>query len=543
MQEGVVVHNSSTLSGFNESLRYRSLTFSCFHRQLWTNLSSTSLLSCTANFQALPVELLTYIFTFCVEESNNIHPRYPAWLPVTHVCHRWRTIALGHAPLWTSVPSGLPLRWIKAFMERSRIMLIDLDICVDPDGWSDQPNSLVLHPRDIVLLLADFTRVRSLRLTGTHDIIHPIVNSLRNSLPIQSLSIRLLGPRIDLVLPEDLFGGKVSIRHLQFASVYCRIVAPIWLLRSVTHFTITEPMSSKLVGILHQMSALIRLEISLGYGYRGESYPDESRISPIPLPHLKNLIVRPLGPCDFLRLNHILSLPAGVKRQLELSAPETLYDWVLDDDFLEGVSTLVETANGFQHIHFSGERKEGSFRMWTGPTDTPWEDAEFCLSAKWRDPHDRRISSNHLIAFCDLLDEARARRLVIDSPSSGMLKTYWWKLLKGLPGIEELELSSTSADALDDAWKANTGPSVLPALRRVWIGSLQYAIIGDTPPRRIVRLASDDVTLLEGSAENEVELMSSGLLRLLQGWGRSRELDSKKRKGKKARRVQVQFLR
>ncbi len=30
--------------------------------------------------------------------------------------------------------------------------------------------------------------------------------------------------------------------------------------------------------------------------------------------------------------------------------------------------------------------------------------------------------------------------------------------------------------------------------------------------------------------------MSSGLLRLLQGWGRSRELDSKKRKGKKARR-------
>src|SRR6266404_7021358 len=402
MQEGVVVHNSSTLSGFNESLRYRSLTFSCFHRQLWTNLSSTSLLSCTADFQALPVELLTYIFTFCVEASNNIYLRYPAWLPVTHVCHRWRTIALGHAPLWTSVPSGLPLRWIKAFMERSRIMLIDLDICVDPDGWSDQPNSLVLHPRDIVLLLADFTRVRSLRLTGTHDIIHPIVDTLRNPLPIQSLLIRILGPRFDLVLPEDLFGGKTSISHLQLTSVYCRILAPFWLLRDVTHFTITEPVLSKLVGILHQMSALIRLEISLGYSHHWEeSDPDELRISSIPLPHLENLIVRPLYPCNFLRLNQILSLPPGVKRQLELGARGTYHDWVLDDNFLEGVSTFVEAANGFRHIHFSGERKEGCFRMWTGPTNTPWEDAEFCLSAKWKVISSYNVSSDHLIAFCD----------------------------------------------------------------------------------------------------------------------------------------------
>jgi len=116
-----------------------------------------------------------------------------------------------------------------------------------------------------------------------------------------------------------------------------------------------------------------------------------------------------------------------------------------------------------------------------------------------------------------------------------MLKTYWWKLLKGLPGIEELELSSTSADALDDAWKSNTGPSVLPALRRVRIAWLQYTIIGDTPPRRIVRLASDDVTLPEESAEDEVEIVSSGLLRLLQGLGSSK-LESKKRKGKKVRR-------
>ncbi len=248
-------------------MRYSLLT--CFHRQPSIkdapNLLSTSHPPCTANFQALPVELFTYIFTFCMEASNNLHLRYPAWLPITHVCHRWRTIALGHAPLWASIPSGLSLRWIEAFMERSRTMLIDLDIRVIPDGpWCDGPNDVVLNPGDMVLLLADFTRFRSLRLTGLRNCIRPIVDCLRNSLPIQSFSICLLGSGSNFVLPEDLFGGKVSVHHLHFkADDNCRIVAPLWLLRGVTHFTTTEPLLFELVGILREMSALIYLRSAL----------------------------------------------------------------------------------------------------------------------------------------------------------------------------------------------------------------------------------------------------------------------------------------
>jgi len=212
------------------------------------------------------------------------------------------------------------------------------------------------------------------------------VDTLRNPLPIQSLSICLLDLGFDLVLPEDLFGGKVSIRHLQFDSGVCRIVAPFWLLQGVTHFTITDPVLFTLVDFLHQMSALICLEITIDYRYHREGpNPGNLRNLPVPLPHLENLIVRPLYPCDFLQLNRILSLPAGVKRRLEWSAQGDRYERGLDDDFLEGVSTLVEAANGFRHIRFSGERKEGCFRMWTGPTNTPWEDAEFCLSVKWKD--------------------------------------------------------------------------------------------------------------------------------------------------------------
>src|SRR6266404_6964405 len=518
----------SLMPGTHIDFRMRYSLLTCFHRQPSIkdapNLSSTSHPSRTANSQALPIELFTYIFTFCMEASNNLHLRYPAWLPITHVCHRWRTIALGHAPLWASIPSGLSLRWIKAFMERSRTMLIDLDISVIPDGC-DGPNDVVLNPRDMVLLLADFTRFRSLRLTGQHESIRPIVDCLRNSIPIQSLSICLLDPGDNFVLPEDLFGGKASVHHLHFNAMdNCRIVAPLWLLRGVTYFTTTEPLSFELVGTLREMSALIYLKVCLDRTIREESGPDVLGIAPIPLPHLKSLIVRPQFPNDFLRLNQILSLPAGVKRRLELGARGP-GNWIVHEDCIEDLSTLVEAANGFHHVHLSGLRKEGWFRMWTGTADMAWEDAEFCLHAEWRDaPRFQRgnVSASHLISLCDVLDVARVRRLVIDSPPSDTPKTYWRNLLKGLPGIEELGLSSTSADTLDDAWKSNTGPPVLPALRRVRIGSLQYAIIGDTPPRRIVRLAPDGVTLPgEESAENEAEIMSSGLLRLLQGLRRS----------------------
>ncbi len=49
---------------------------------------------------------------------------------------------------------------------------------------------------------------------------------------------------------------------------------------------------------------------------------------------------------------------------------------------IQRLSPIVEAANGFQHIHFSGEKEEGWFRMWAGNAATTWEDAKFCLYGK-----------------------------------------------------------------------------------------------------------------------------------------------------------------
>jgi hypothetical protein len=100
----------------------------CLPTDVMQKYKRTHSSSVASNLHALPVELLVCIFTFYAEALDDPLLPSPAWLPITHVCHHWRTIALSHGPLWTSITRGLSLRWIKAFMERSRTMLMDFDI-------------------------------------------------------------------------------------------------------------------------------------------------------------------------------------------------------------------------------------------------------------------------------------------------------------------------------------------------------------------------------------------------------------------------------
>ncbi|KAH9046747.1 hypothetical protein EDB84DRAFT_1464963 [Lactarius hengduanensis] len=474
-----------------------------------------------ANLHALPVELLAHIFTFCTEVPEDQSLPYPAWLPVTRVCRYWRAIALSHGPLWTSITPGLSLHWIKVFIERSRTSLMDFDIRVGPT-W---PNIGISH-EDIILLLTDFMRVRSLRLTGSYFALHAILRSLRSSLPIESLSLCDFGWQTFYYLHDDWFGGKASIRRLHLAGGG-HIVVPQWLLRGVTHFTsgqlITLPY---LLNVLTQMPALVYFEFRTRRRWIARNM-DELRASPVQMPQLMNLVVSAVSPDEFVILNQVLLLHVDAKRRIEL--PSSAFHSGFSHTYcIDDLLTVVGATDRLQHIHFSGTQKEGWFRLWTGDAVTTWEDAEFCLYAEWRAVRLSRENLRDLFALCDVLGAARVRRLVIDSLSPTLPKSYWWKLLENLPGIEELELYPASVDVLGSAWKVNRAPAVLPALRRVRImdrkldNPSQYAIIGDPLARRIVQLPAfteDDVTPSPEmvSAEKELEGLSKGLLRLLRG--------------------------
>lgn len=128
-------------------------------------LPPISLPSCPVNLHTLPIELLAYIFLFCTKVLKDPTLPYPAWLPITHVCRHWRTVALTHAKLWTSIDPGLSSQWVKVFMERSQTMLMDFDLHISPYDPVHQTKIGFYHSHNnVIQLLSDFTRLHSLHL-------------------------------------------------------------------------------------------------------------------------------------------------------------------------------------------------------------------------------------------------------------------------------------------------------------------------------------------------------------------------------------------
>ena len=168
------------------------------------------------------------------------------------------------------------------------------------------------------------------------------------------------------VLPDDLFGGEAPICHLQLTGS-CHIVAPHWLPHGVTHFMSGEKITlPELLDILHQMSALAYFEFRGDLDWRDK---DKLHALSIQMMQLMNLIVFTGTTSSFMLLNQLLLLHVGVKRWVELPVSMSMPPGCdLDLCFIDDLSLIVEAANGFQHIHFSGVEKEGQFHLWTGTT-------------------------------------------------------------------------------------------------------------------------------------------------------------------------------
>ncbi|KAH9959200.1 hypothetical protein BC827DRAFT_519691 [Russula dissimulans] len=421
----------------------------------------------------LPVEILQRIFTCAAEPRSPDHDPflqvYPEWIAITYVCRHWRAVALNHHSLWASITPNLSLPWLKVLMDRSAPVLVDAELRVG----QATVKLICLCMDDIIALLSDCARLRSLRLVGPRQDVCAVLDALRITMPLQSLTLSLWERGPPVVLSEDLFGGHAPIRHIHFtADRY--IVAPRWILRGITHFT-----SGEQIPLLALLDALSQMPALSHFTLQHCRSPWEDTDAPhgplIELPLLKQFEVYADTPRYFVLLSQRLAIPRGARRLLELRTL-AISGW---DRWLRWFNALlptIEAANGLQHVYLSGGTKEGTFRTWTGDDMTPWEDAELCFEMYWYGspttaetnvPYTSPIL--HLGALCDLLGATKcARRLVLegDLASTQLPSSFWWKLLGKLPAVEILELHPSAVKALYAAWDDGGAPAVLPASRR-----------------------------------------------------------------------------
>lgn len=86
------------------------------------------LISRAAPISDLPVEVLSYIFSFLKDGSRSSYG-LPDLITITHVASRWRRAAIGEPSLWTTIDvdcSRLSKEAFTAYFSRSRLCLLDV---------------------------------------------------------------------------------------------------------------------------------------------------------------------------------------------------------------------------------------------------------------------------------------------------------------------------------------------------------------------------------------------------------------------------------
>lgn len=205
----------------------------------------------------LPVEVLAQVFLECAQTPwqasttgyhgfIDIHmPGCTKWTVVSHVCQRWREVALGCSELWSVLNPRTPEKWLEAMIERSRDNPLSI---VDPG----LPYILQPEKREVILkALSEPGRWKRVELRGTsaaEDVVKLISHLTSPAPSLTELILNLEGAAHGLtprVLPWEFLGGEVPcLRSLEIS--HCH---PCWnpefFTNNLTSLKLTNPPTRK----------------------------------------------------------------------------------------------------------------------------------------------------------------------------------------------------------------------------------------------------------------------------------------------------------
>ena len=127
-----------------------------------------------APISVLPPELLARIFHFCALEEPlwiSQPPNELGWVTVTHVCQRWRQVALDDTSLWARI-TGIPRRpwWIAEWLVRARNAPLVF-------GYWGSPSSAP-SPEILTKFQPHISHTRELRLGGLGERHYRVVEEI-----------------------------------------------------------------------------------------------------------------------------------------------------------------------------------------------------------------------------------------------------------------------------------------------------------------------------------------------------------------------------
>lgn len=201
----------------------------------------------------LPSELLGQCFAaLMVQSVPDVYVQGSAflgldigWLSVTHVCHKWRDVALAQASLWVTVPFCLGPSWIATFIERALTCPLDI-----PFG-SETPLYMWKNHQDMLDTVLDIIEchlfhigriiVDGIEYVGGElgaPFIQEMMVLLTNRAPMLR-TIKIMSDDFHISLPANLLGHGAP-RLASFTVARCDTTWTRILLRNLTSLDITS---------------------------------------------------------------------------------------------------------------------------------------------------------------------------------------------------------------------------------------------------------------------------------------------------------------
>ncbi|KAI0044100.1 hypothetical protein FA95DRAFT_303721 [Auriscalpium vulgare] len=268
------------------------------------------------HIDGLPVECLGLIFAICEEDDPPKNPEDRSgpslgWITVTHVCRRWRDVALGYPQLWTLVAFDLGDAWAQEMVARSQSAALLMSPAVDS-----------LSDIGIDIIAKSVHRVKELDfgVADECDTMLALVQQLtKPALELEDLTLYALDDL--LPIPDGFLGG--SAPRLRTLSM-CGFFFDLWaspLLHGLRHLEVrvacedheTMDVCDDILEALQAMPALESLHL-------GHCFPLQDHISGhdraghsakmVALPNLESLHVTVQHDACAHVLNHLI-LPLG----------------------------------------------------------------------------------------------------------------------------------------------------------------------------------------------------------------------------------------
>lgn len=340
----------------------------------------------------LPTEILGLVFTLLWLETKPhpqldietwpwYHPIHSSVVYISHVCRRWRSVALDLPVLWSRLDDRVPAR-MRAFLQRSRTLPISLSACltVSLRGTSaclvesiPQSSYRRLQRLDVRLEAADiFTLPRLsfqaplLQVLTLQCVIYKHVEIVHHPILFQSETTSLKAMAL------------LHIRHWLPGNRFPNLIH-----LNISYFFIEELPLTVLTHLLANTPRLESLHLGQVWSYALFDLDLARPPAPVPLPHLRTLSSSCAPLQAMSALISTLVLPKAIRIRIH-AAPVQQHTTARDNllpslDFMKPL-TRLELAADSSKLYLVAESEDTLAALWIQAT---WEGGEPSVWYDW----------------------------------------------------------------------------------------------------------------------------------------------------------------